>query len=249
MTTSTTELRKRFYQRASVSEATDYRAAGRPVYRVDLDGRNLLTPDKRQLAMPSREIAEALAAEWEAQTPHIDPRTMPLTRLVNSAIDGVADHMAEVRAGILAYAGSDHLCYLADGPIELVERQSRRWGEIHAWARQAHGIEMALATGVMPVAQSPGMLARVDAALGETSALELAALHVITTLTGSLLLVLALRAGQITPEEAWSLAHIDEDFQIEQWGADAEAGERRQRRWTEMDTAARLLAWCSSHRR
>lgn len=234
--------RKRFYRHATVGETT---VAGSPTFRVLLDGRTVRTPAKRELVVKSRALADALAQEWQRQSETIDPGTMPLTRLLNSAIDGVEDRMAEVRRSILAYGGSDLLCYLADGPEELVQRQSRRWGEVHAWIAKAFGAELELAVGVMPVAQDEAMLARLDAAMGDRSALELAALHVITSTTGSLLLALAVLHRRLSPADAWALAHLDDDFQIEQWGADHEASERRARRWTEMETAC-LALHCST---
>lgn len=239
MTDSDGKRRKRFYENATVSEAT-----GEPLqFRVLLDGRGVRTPAKRELAVPSHALATALAAEWNAQAAYINPLSMPLTRLVNSAIDGVTGREAEVRASILAYARSDLLCYLAGESIELTELQSRRWGAIHAWAKAAHGVELALAVGVMPVAQDPAMLAKLDTALGRVGPLALAGLHVMTALTGSLLLAFAVMAGRIPAEEAWSLAHIDEDFQIAKWGQDAEAAARRQQRGLEMAAAARVVAW------
>ena len=240
MTTDNTALRTRFYRVVSVESTVDT-TSSHIHFHVLLDGRPVRTPARKPLAVPSLALAEELAAEWRAQATHIDPRTMPLTRLVNSALDGVAGKEAEVRQGILAYAGSDLLCYLAEGPMELVERQSKLWGAIHAWAKQTYGIELALGVGVMPVVQQPVMLARIDAALSETSPIELAALHVMTTLTGSALLALAVRKGRISDEEAWSLAHLDEDYQIEKWGEDTEAVTRRQKRWLEMAAAASTL--------
>lgn len=230
--------RKRFYKDVAVGQA-DAEAD-----RVMLDGRPIRTPAKRELTVPSRRLAEAIADEWRAQETFIDPGTMPLTRLVNSAIDGVADRAAEVREAILAYGSSDLICYLADGQPELVERQSRRWGDVHAWLKQAFGVELALAVGVMPVAQPDAMLARLDTALGERNPLELAALHVMTSSMGSLLLSLAVLHGRLSPAEAWALAHIDEDFQIEKWGGDDEAQARRERRSAEMEAACLVLGCC-----
>ena len=237
MTPTSASRRKRFYTTASVSEPS----GEPPLFRVLLDGRGVRTPAKRELALPNHELAIAVAAEWQGQGPHIDPISMPLTRLVNSALDGVTGREAEVRASILAYAGSDLLCYLADGPLDLVERQSRLWGEVHAWAKQVFGVELALSVGVIPVTQDAAMLAKLDEALGAAGPLRLAALHVVTALTGSLLLALALRHGRLSATEAWSLAHIDEDFQAAKWGADLEATERRERRWAEMAAASRVV--------
>ncbi len=232
--------RNRFYKEVTVGEA----AANTGAFKVLLDGRTIRTPAKRELVLPSQRLAEAVAEEWRSQEAVIDPSTMPLTRLANSAIDGVADRAMDVREAILAYGGSDLICYLADGQAELVERQSRRWGDVHAWIKQAFGVELALAVGVMPVAQPDDMLARLATAIGDRSPLELAALHVMTASMGSLLLTLGVLHGRLSPAEAWSLAHIDEDFQIEKWGRDEEAEERRKRRSAEMNAACLVLECC-----
>ncbi len=235
MSPTTPSIHKRFYAEASVSADVNGRC------RVLLDGRGVRTPGKRELAVPSADLAEAIAEEWRSQGSNIDPTSMPMTRIANSAIDGVAGREREVRADLLAFAGSDLLCYLADGPPELAERQSRMWGAIHAWAKCTHGVELELAVGIMPVEQPTEMMARLDAAFGERSALELAGLHVVTTLTGSALLALAVLHEKVTAAEAWSLAHIDEDFQIERWGSDEEASARRAMRWREMEAACRVV--------
>lgn len=232
--------RKRFYKDVTVAEAE----AGAGAFKVLLDGRGVRTPAKRELVLPNRRLAEAVAVEWRAQQSTIDPATMPLTRLANSAIDGVADRAVDVREAILAYGGSDLICYLADGQPELVEQQSRRWGDVHAWMKQAFGVELALAVGVMPVAQPSAMLARLDRAMGDRSPLELTALHVMTASMGSLLLTLGVLHGRLSPAEAWALAHIDEDYQIEKWGRDEEAEARRKRRSAEMDAACLVLECC-----
>ena len=227
-------LARRFYKVATVEPRGD-------AYRIVLDGRPVRTPAKRELAVASESLAQSLAAEWQGQGETIDPSTMPLTRLVNSALDGVVGREAEVRADIVEYAGSDLICYFATAPDELIERQTRQWGAVHAWAEAALGVRLVLTEGIMPVAQDQVMLARIDAALGGDDALSLAALHVVTTLTGSVLLALAVARGQLRPAEAWALAHIDEDFQIEQWGEDEEAAARRAKRWLEMQAACRML--------
>jgi chaperone required for assembly of F1-ATPase len=228
---------RRFYT-AAAAEAD----AARPgAFAVRLDGRDVRTPKRERLSVPTRALAEAIAAEWAAQGERIDPRTMPLTRLVNSIIDGVQVRAAEVRADLRNYAASDLLCYRADAPEALIERQARAWDEIIAWAREQLGARLYLGQGVMPVAQPEAALEAVAAALAALDAYRLAALHVMTTLTGSILLGLAVLKGRITAEDAWARAHVDEDWQMEQWGVDAEAAERRERRWREMQAAARLL--------
>jgi chaperone required for assembly of F1-ATPase len=228
---------RRFYT-AAAAEAD----AARPgAFAVKLDGRELRTPKKERLSVPTRALAEAIAAEWDAQGERIDPKTMPLTRLVNSIIDGVRQRENEVRADLQNFAANDLLCYRAEGPETLVARQARAWDEILSWARSALGARLYLGQGVMPVAQPEASLEAVSAALAALDAYRLAALHVMTTLTGSILLGLAVLKGRITPEDAWARAHVDEDWQMEQWGVDAEAAERRERRWREMRAAARLL--------
>lgn len=231
-------LPKRFYSRATAE-------AREGAFAILLDGRPARTPGKRPLAVPARALAELMAEEWAAQEAVIDPSRMPVTRIVNSAIDAVADRMGEVRGDIAAYAGSDLLCYRADHPRELVQRQSEAWDPVLAWARDDLGVRLVLAEGVMPVAQSPDALARVSAELDGFGPLSLAATHVMTTLLSSAVLSLAVARGRLSAEEAWAAAHVDEDWQISQWGEDAEATERRRRRWAEMEAAARIVALMS----
>jgi chaperone required for assembly of F1-ATPase len=195
--------------------------------------------------MPTRALADAIAAEWEAQRDHIEAETMPLTRLANSAIDGVAPDPGKVRADIVAFAASDLLCYRAGKPAGLVELQRRHWDPVLAWSSCALGARFEVGTGLMPVAQPDSTGDAVAAALDRLDPFRLAALHVITTLTGSALLALAHAHGALTAEAAWAAAHVDEDFQISQWGEDAEAKSRRARRWAEMQAASRLLAFLS----
>ena len=226
---------RRFYKTVTV-EGTE------GTFRVLLDGKPMRTPAKRGLVLPTHGLAEAIAAEWSVQGERIDPRSMPLTRLANSAIDGVAGREAEVRADIVKYAGSDLVCYRADGPDELVRRQAECWDPILAWARDALGARFEVAAGIMPVTQPEASKAAVAGALDGLDAFTLAPLHVMTTLTGSVLLALAQARRHISAEAAWALAHVDEDFQIGKWGWDAEARARRERRWAEMAAASRMLA-------
>ena len=212
-----------------------------PAFRILLDGKPIRTPAKAELAVPTQALADAIAAEWAAQGDHIDAATMPLTRLANSAIDGVAPRLAQVRADIVAFAGNDLLCYRADGPEPLVQGQSAQWDPILGWSRKALGVRFEVATGLMPIPQPEQATAAVAASLDGLDAFRLAALHVMTTLMGSALLALAHARGLLTAEAAWAAAHVDEDFQISQWGEDAEAAARRGRRWAEMRAASRML--------
>jgi chaperone required for assembly of F1-ATPase len=255
-------LRRRFYKIVTVAEESRPTAVRIPPtpdtssrrvedapsarwggeYRILLDGRPVRTPAKALLALPTRALAEAIAGEWDAQREHIDPSSMPLTRLANSAIDGVRGRAAEVRADIVKYAGSDLLCYRATEPEELVRRQAELWDPVLAWGREALGARLEVAEGLMPVTQPEAAQQAVARALDGQDAFALAALHVMTTLTGSALLALAHARGRLTVEQAWAAAHVDEDWQIGTWGEDAEAAARRLRRWSEMQAASRMLA-------
>jgi len=226
---------KRLYRAVTVGGA----AAG---FRILLDDKPIRTPAKRELAVPSRALAEAIAAEWAAQGQRIDPQTMPLTRLVNTAIDGVAGREAEVRADIASYAGADMLCYRTADGGELARRQRSAWDPILAWGKEALGAHLIVAEGIMPVAQPEAAKAALSRALDRYDTFALAALHVVTTLTGSALLALAHARGRLSAEAAWAAAHVDEDWQIDKWGEDAEASARRQKRWAEMQAASQMLA-------
>ena len=210
-------------------------------FHILLDGKPVRTPAKRGLVLPARALADAVAAEWESQKARIDPVTMPLTRLANSAIDGVTGRETEVRADIARYAASDLVCYRAESPPELVRRQLQAWDPVLAWARDALGAHFLPAQGIMPVIQPAPAVASVARAAEVHEAFELAALHVMTTLMGSALLALAHARGHLTADDAWAAAHIDEDWQISQWGEDAEAKARREARWLEMQAASRLI--------
>jgi chaperone required for assembly of F1-ATPase len=228
-------LPKRFYAKASAIP----HAAG---HALALDGRLAHTPAKAPLAVPSESLASAIAAEWEAQADIIDPATMPLTRLVNTALDGVARRRAEVVEETARYAGSDLLCYRAEDPARLVARQAQYWDPILAWARQDLGAGLVVGEGIVYREQPAEALAAVRHAVEAVgNPLALAALSTMTSLTGSVLLALAVAHRRLLPEQAWTAAHVDEDFQMEVWGDDEEARMRRERRWTEMRAAARLM--------
>ncbi len=238
------QLPKRFYKEAAIGEAEGG-------FSILLDGRPVNTPAKRRLVAPSRTLAEALASEWAGQGERIDPAIMPLTKLVNSAIDGVAQQMADVEAELVKYAGSDMICYRAGEPEGLAAAQRGAWDPLLAFARDRLGARLTLAEGVMFAAQPEAAVAALAAAVRETvgegaaAPLRLAALHVMTTLTGSLIIALAKTLNHIDLAEAWAAAHIDEDFQMRAWGADAEALARREARFKEMAAAA-FLAECAA---
>jgi chaperone required for assembly of F1-ATPase len=208
---------------------------------VLLDGKPIRTPAKAKLILPSLALAEAIAEEWRAQTERIDPETMRLTKLANSAIDGVSARENEVIGDIVGYAGSDLLCYRADGPEGLVAKQSEHWDPVLAWAREDLGAPLKLSKDVVHVEQAAASLDGIRRQLERFDSFSLAALDVMTTLTGSGLLALAVALKRLTREEAWAAAHVDEDWQIGQWGEDTEAAARQARRRQEFEAAARTL--------
>lgn len=226
-------LPKRFYREVSVAAAEDG-------HRVLLDMRPARTPRKALLAVPTAALAGAVAAEWEAQTDTIDPAVMPLTRLVNTAIDGVTGREAEVWSDVVKYAGSDLLCYRAEGPAKLVRRQALLWDPVLDWAEVRLGGRLAVQSGIMPVPQPEAAIAGFARAIADLGALRLTALHAMTTLTGSALLAFAVVDGFMTGPEAWAAANVDEDHQIAEWGEDLEAAGRREKRRLEMAAAGRL---------
>jgi len=228
-------LRKRFYKRAEVGART------REGFPVRLDGKPVATPARRALTAPSRELAEAIAAEWDAQEPEIDPARMPLTRLANAVIDAVADKPAEVAAEIAQYLGSDLVFYRAATPEGLIERQAQHWDPLLAWARDQLGARFVLAQGVVHVRQPEEAIAAARADL-PSDPWRLGALSAIASLTGSALIALALAAGALDAEAAWVAAHVDEDWQMAQWGRDELALARRAFREAEMRAATTVLA-------
>ncbi len=237
-------LPKRFY-----TDATMGPQSGSGDYPVLLDGRGAKTPRRKALALPTIGLAKAVAAEWQAQVKDINPALMPLTRLANTALDGVSGREADVRADIVKYAGSDLLCYRADNPDALAQRQASLWDPVLAWANGRLGVVLQTGRGLMPVYQPPGVASAFAAALEPLDAFRLTSLHVMTTLTGSAVLALAVLEGKLSPEAAWTAAHVDEDWQIERWGSDGEAETRRVRRWTEMTAATRMLDLLAGARR
>ncbi|CAN7527864.1 ATP12 family chaperone protein [Pararhizobium sp. LjRoot238] len=229
-------LPKRFYTTVRIGAADDGGHA------VLLDGRTVRTPAKQPLAVPTVRVAELLAAEWDAQKDVIDPATMPVTRLANTAIDGVAKDIRGVFDDILNFAGTDLLCYRASEPEGLVARQTERWDPVISWAAEKLGARFILAEGVVHQVQPRAAINGVAEALrAYATPLGLACLHTITTLTGSALLALAFAEKRLSAEEAWALAHLDEDWQIEHWGTDEEAFQRRENRWQDMQAATATL--------
>jgi chaperone required for assembly of F1-ATPase len=225
--------RKRFYQKAEV-------ATGEGGFAVLLDGRAVKTPGRRALAAPTRALAQAIAGEWDAQTEHIDPLSMPLSRLANSIIDGVVEAPDAVAAEVARYLATDLVLYRAETPDGLVARQARAWDPVLDWARATLGADFVPVRGVIYVPQPEAAVAAAATAIPR-DAWRLGALNAITTLTGSALIALALLGGRLSVEAAWSAAHVDEDWNMELWGRDTPALEGRALRFAELKAACTVL--------
>lgn len=229
-------LPKRFYSRATI-EARD------GAFVLLLDDRPARTPGRNLIALPTEAAGLALAAEWDAQIDIIDPAIMPITRIVNSALDGVSREVEAVRAEVVRFAGSDLVCYRTVDPEGLAQSQAALWDPMLDFARNDLGARMVLGEGIIHVQQPDHALAAVARAVEAVPApIPLACVHVITTLTGSALLALAVARGNMSAESAWAATHADEDYQMRIWGADADALTRRERRWAEMQAASSLFA-------
>jgi chaperone required for assembly of F1-ATPase len=210
---------RRFYTEAGV------RPEGEG-WTVTLDGRPVRTPRKLPLILPRQAVAQAVAAEWAAQGQAIVPALMPMMTLASTAIDIVAANPGPAIAEIVAYAGSDLVCYRAEGPASLVVRQAAAWNPLVAWVEAQTGERLVISEGIIHHPQAPALLVRVEAMLAALDPLTLTAVHSLTTLTGSAVLALAVMGRQIGEDDAWAAAHVDETWQAEQWGEDAEAKAR-----------------------
>jgi chaperone required for assembly of F1-ATPase len=213
-------------------------------FTVHLDGRPVRTPLKAPLVLPTLALAEAVAAEWDAQDGKVNPETMPFTRTANSAIDKVAPQFDAVAAMLAEYGGSDLLCYRAEGPPELVARQAEAWDPILIWAYETFGADLVVTTGVIHVAQAPESLVTLHRKVGEMTPFQLSAFHDLVALSGSLVLALAVTERRLTAEDAWNLSRIDEDWQISLWGEDEEAAEVTARKRAAFLQADRFFGLC-----
>ena len=229
---SRTPQRKRFYKEAGIAE-TD---GG---FAVTLDGKPIRTPSGRQVVAPTNGIADAIAAEWNAQGEIIDPLTMPLTRFANSVAE-VADRVDAVADDVAKYLGSDLLFYRAGHPEALVAREAAHWDPVLSWAADDLGAHFILSEGIVHAAQ-PEQAIKAARGVFPADAWSVAALHVVTTLTGSALLALALLHRVRDPDQVWAAAHVDEDWNIERWGVDEEVSARRAAREVDFRAAVTIL--------
>jgi chaperone required for assembly of F1-ATPase len=226
---------KRFYKEVSVAHGVNG-------FAVLLDGKPVKTPGRRALALPTERLAQAIAVEWQSQGGEIVATTMPLLRLANTVIDGVALNPDDVVTAILRFGENDLLCYRAHQPPELVKRQAQGWDPLLDWVRQRHGARMTVAEGFAHVDQSLDALRALRQALEEFDPFSLAALHVVASITGSTVLALAVAEDFIPGAYAFQLSRIDETYQAEKWGEDAEAQKRAAALAHELDKAVELVA-------
>ncbi len=228
------QLPKRFYKDAAV----------KPVdggFAVGLDGKVPRTPGMKHVVVPSEAVAAAMAEEWAAQAEFIDPMTMPMVRLINSAVEAGDDGLPALRAEIVKYAGNDLLLYRADTPEALVRRQEELWDAALVKLAREFGVAFQPTIGIVHQPQPAAMLAKIGDALEPETLLPLTAMNAVMSITGSGLLAMALRRGLLTPEEVWVAAHVDEDHNVALWGEVEEITTRRAKRRKEFDAAAHLL--------
>ncbi len=215
-------------------------------FAVDLDGRPVKTPYKHPLIMPTRIMAEAVAAEWQAQVEKIDPTTMPFTRAANSAIDKVAPQHGDVVALLAAYGENDLLCYRAPGPEPLTRLQDDAWSPWLAWSAQALDAPLHVTTGIMPIPQPGDSIHRLHVRVAQFDNFALTGFHDLVQLSGSLILAFAVTTGKLASSEAWKISRIDEDFQTAQWGDDEEAAEVAAIKRQAFTDAARFVVMSSA---
>ncbi len=227
-------LNRRAYQAVTL-------AAAEGGVSVRLDDKDLTTPGGRALILPNRALAEAIAAEWAAQEATIRPETMPLTQLAATALDRIAPERAGIAKAVLAYGGTDLLCYRADAPADLAQRQSAAWQPLLDWAETRLGARLIPTPGILAIAQPPASLAALAAHLDRLDIWRLSAVQAATAASGSLILALALAEGRIDGAGLFTLCQLDETYQAERWGETEEAKPRRDALAADLAAAARFL--------
>ena len=230
---------KRFWKDVSVEPEGD-------TWRIGLDGRPVKTPARALLAVPTRALAEAIADEWRSVEGEIDPRAMPLTGLANAAIDRVAPDRLAFAQSLARYAEADLTCYRAEGPQPLIDRQQQHWDALLGWARRRFDVDFATTSGLIHVAQPKATVERLAHAVAALETFRLAGLSPLVTIGGSLIAGFAVAEEAITAEQAWDAVTLDERWQAEQWGADAEAEQALENRRRDFFAAARFVELLSS---
>ena len=225
---------KRFWKEATA-------AACDGGWSIALDGKPVRTPARAPLIVPTEALARAIADEWNASGEDVDPRAMPLTGLANAAIDRVAPDTQAFAAGLARYAEGDLACYRADSPRELVDRQAQRWDALLGWGRRRFDVDFRTTSGILHVPQPRATIQQLTHAVASLDAFRLAALSPLVTIGGSLVAALALLERSIAADEAWDCVTVDEQWQLEQWGSDAEAEAMLENRRRDFFAAARFL--------
>lgn len=228
---------KRFYRAVSVAEQDGG-------FAITLDGKTVRTPGKVALVVPASALAESIAGEWRAQVDEIAPATMRLNRLANSAIDTVARRREDIIAEIIRYAGTDLLCYRAEAPAALVERQAGTWQPLIEWLALRHNASLAVFTGLLPVDQPDEAIDAIRGVVSEFPDFPLTALHAVAAACSSVVIGLAVADGRLNADAAWHASLLDESFQIEQWGEDADASDRREALRADIAAATTFMALC-----
>jgi len=228
---------KRFWKEAGV-------VAEDGGFAVRLDDRRVKTPAKQPLLLPTQDLAELVAAEWNAQTGLVNPEAMPFTRMANSAIDKVIPQYNEVATLLTAYGETDHLCYRATHPPALAQKQALAWDPLLSWAATALGAPLKTAAGIVPIAQDPSVIAHLQAQVLALGNFRLAAFHDLVSLSGSLVLAFAVGHGRLTAQEGWHMSRLDEDWQIALWGEDEDAAAAAALKQDAFHLAARFYGLC-----
>jgi chaperone required for assembly of F1-ATPase len=225
---------KRFWKDVTTERSEDGRS-------IELDGRPVRTPARAPLVVPSQDLAEAIADEWRSVGEDIEPRAMPLTGLANAAIDRVAPDRRTFASGLARYAEADLACYRSEWPPELVARQAAGWDPLLAWARRRYDVDFATTTGLMHVAQPHATIERLAHEVAALGVFQLAGLSPLVTIGGSLVAALGVIEKAIPPDDAWAAVSLDDRWQLEQWGSDADAEQALENRRQDFLAAARFL--------
>jgi chaperone required for assembly of F1-ATPase len=225
---------KRFWKDVTVEPAS-------PGWTIKLDGRPVKTPARAALTVPTQALAAGIEDEWRSVEGQIDPRSMPLTGLANAAIDRVAPERQAFANGIARYAEADLACYRADGPRALVQRQEEQWDKLLLWARRRYDVDFATTSRLTHVVQPAATVERLSHAVAALDPFRLAGLSPLVTIGGSLVAALAVLEKAISPDRAWEAVSLDEQWQLEQWGSDAEAEAALENRRRDFMAAARFL--------
>jgi chaperone required for assembly of F1-ATPase len=232
---------KRLYRQVEVAGEGDR-------HHVLLDGRPVCTPAKRVLTLSTSALAAVIAAEWRDQGDIIQAATMPLTRLASTAQERLPGLRAAAIKELIGYADTDLLCYRAAAPLDLVERQGETWQPLLDWGATTHGARLVVTTSILPVSQPQTAVSRLQAAVEALDDWPLVGLHAATTALGSVVLGLALVDGRIDAGQALGASLLDELFEIERWGQDAETERRHAALRRDVEAAATFLAALASGR-